>query len=133
MIVIQQLNAILQGLIERYSRSGTAYNGTVLTNSVAPNTSVTINRVNLPAGTYVIAAEVQFSVSNANAGTLATIYQNGAGTLAIERGNMSGGGGHSLCAIIEVVDEAEILLNAYQTHTATVTVSPNRLIAVRIK
>lgn len=131
--MIEKLNQILQGLIERYSRSGTVYKGTVVTNSVAPNTSVTINRVNLPAGTYVIAAEVQFSASNVNAGTLATIYQNGAGTLAIERGNMSGGGGHSLCAIIEAVDEAEILLNIYQTHTATVTVSPNRLIAVRIK
>lgn len=131
--MIEKLNQILQGLIERYSRSGTVYNGTVVTNSVAPNTSVTINRVNLPAGTYVIAAEVQFSASNVNAGTLVTIYQNGAGTLAIERGNMSGGGGHSLCAITEAVDEAEILLNVYQTHTATVTVSPNRLIAVRIK
>ena len=131
--MIEKLNQILQKLIERYSKSGTAYNGTVATNSVAPNTSVTVNRVNLPAGTYVIAAEVQFSVSNANAITLATIYQNGAGTLAIERGNMAGGGGHSLCAIIEVVDEAEILLNIYQSHTATVTVAPNRLVAVRIK
>lgn len=131
--MIEKLNQILQGLIDRYSKSGTVYNGTAVTNSVAPNTSVTINRVNLPAGTYVIAAEVQFSVSNANAGTLVTIYQNGAGTLAIERGNMSGGGGHGLCAITEAVDEAEILLNVYQTHTATVTVSPNRLIAVRIK
>lgn len=131
--MIEKLNQILQGLIERYSRSGTAYNGTAITNSVAPNTSVTVNRINLPAGTYVIAAEVQFSVSNANAGTLATIYQNGAGTLAIERGKMDGGGGHSLCVIIEAVDEVEILLNVYQTHTATVTVSPNRLVAVRIK
>ena len=131
--MIEKLNQILQGLIDRYSKSGTVYNGTAVTNSVAPKTSVTINRVNLPAGTYVIAAEVQFSASNANAVTLTTIYQNGAGTLAIERGNMAGGGGHSLCAITEAVDEAEILLNVYQTHTATVTVSPNRLIAVRIK
>lgn len=105
--------------------------GQVVTNSVNSKTSTTVNKMTLSAGVYIISANVQFSIST-TAVTVANIYRTGTGTIAIERGTMLSGGGHSLCAIERVTDDTEIVCNVYHTHTATTTISINSLRAVKI-
>lgn len=113
------------------SRGGVLIYGQVVTNSVNSKTSTTVNKMTLSAGVYIISANVQFSIST-TAVTVANIYRTGTGTIAIERGTMLSGGGHSLCAIERVTDDTEIVCNVYHTHTATTTISINSLRAVKI-
>ena len=127
-----KLTDILKHIGKRVSTMGDVYYGTVVTNSVAAKTSVIVNKLTLPAGVYVISANIQFAIST-SAGTVVNIYQTGVGTLAIERGDMAGGGGHSLIAIANFANDAEVVCNVYQAHTAAVNVTTNRLMAVRMK
>lgn len=131
--MIEKLNKILQGLIERYSNSGTILKGNVVTNVVPTKTSVIISKFNLTKGVYIVSANVQFNTSDAAAGTVVSIYQTGLGTLSIVRSDMDGGGGNSLCAVVDLDEEVEIVLSAYHTHSSTVNTNTNKLTAVRIK
>lgn len=131
--MIEKLNQILQGLIERYSRSGTVYNGTVLTNTVPAKTSTKIRQLTLPAGTYVITASTGYSRDISSAMTNCTIYLEGDGTLCTARGTMAGGGGDCTTTIQTFDEEVTLSQMVYQGSTETVTTSVTEFKAVRIK
>lgn len=131
--MIEQLNQILQGLIDRYSKCGTVYNGTVLTNTVPAKTSTRIRQLTLPAGTYVITASTGYSRDVSTAMTICTIYLEGDGTLCTARGTMAGGGGDCITTIQTFDKEVALSQIAYQGSTETATASVTEFTAVRIK
>lgn len=131
--MIEKLNQILQGLIDRYSKCGTVYEGTVLTNSVPAKTSTRIRQLTLPAGTYVITASTGYSRDISSAMTTCTIYLEGDGSLCAARGTMAGGGGDCVTTIQAFDEEVTLSQMAYQGSTETVTASVTEFKAVRIK
>lgn len=131
--MIEKLNQILQGLIDRYSKCGTVYEGAVLTNSVPAKTSTKIRQLTLPAGTYVIAASTGYARDISSAMTVCSIYLEGSSTLCQVRGTMTAGGGDCITTIQTFDEDVTLSQVAYQSSTETVTVSLTKFNAVRIK
>lgn len=131
--MIEKLNQILQGLIDRYSKCGTVYAGTVLTNSVPAKTSTRIRQLTLPAGTYVITASTEYSRDISSAITICSICLGGSSTLCLVRGTMAAGGGDCITTIQTFDEDVTLSQVVYQGSTETVTASLTKFNAVKIK
>lgn len=131
--MIEKLNQILQGLIDRYSKCGTVYEGSVLTNAVPAKTSTRIRQLTLPAGTYVIAASTGYSKDISSVMTACSIYLEGTRILCTVRGTMMGGGGDCVTTIQTFDEDVTLSQMVYQGSTETVTASVTEFKAVRIK
>lgn len=130
MVTSNPLNKILQGLMRRSSVIGKVYTNSNRVQAVPSKTDTTISSVTVPAGTYVIIGNMNWN-KDTNVFVVASIRTN-AGTLAIHRGTMTGGGGTSLAAVETFGTETEMAVHVYHQHTEPTECWAN-LRAIRIK
>lgn len=128
---VLMLNKILQWAIDRLNGIGTTCTGTRLVTSVPSKVSTNVLKATVPAGTYVVTACVEWSISS-TAQTVMGLYV-GANRAAICRGDMLSGGGDNCTVIITVDTDTDIIVNSYQGHTSAVNLGFTSLNAVRIK
>lgn len=98
--------------------------------SIPSNISTTAVEFTVPAGVYVVTANAEWTISS-SAFSCACILVGGS-SVAIERGTMNAGGGHSLSTVVTAKSENVIALMMYSGESDAVTVRA-KLKAIRIK
>lgn len=124
------LNTILRGLMRRSDTIGKVYVDNRTVDAVPPRTSTITTSLTVPAGTYVIIANNEWKISSEVFTALNLSSQDG--LLAIERGDMSAGGGASVSTVASFNKETKITAYLYHSHAEPVG-SWVKLQAIRIK
>ena len=130
MVTSNPLNKILQGLMRKSSDIGTIYASSNTVEAVPSKTDTEMASVTVPAGTYVITANMDWK-KDLNVFVVSSIRTDGTNPAA-HRGTMVGGGGASLAVVWAFKTEMKIAVNVYHQHTESVGCWA-RLQAIRIK